>query len=243
MKPFYMDAHMHFDLYKDRKSIANYIEQSGSYTIAVTNLPALFERYYSEYQGYKYMKIALGFHPELAYKYQEQLPVFLRNIDNTRYIGEIGLDFSTRDFENRQIQIKIFTEIIQKCSERKNKIISVHSRKAQKDVLEILKEFQGNVILHWYSGSIKEIAIAVDRGYYFSINHQMFRSDSGRKNIDAIPLNRILIESDAPFTISLKDKYNLFFINEIYSCLEKSKGLDLEEISKTIKENFSKILS
>lgn len=243
MKPFSMDAHMHFDLYKDRKSIADYIEKTGSYTIAVTNLPVLFERYYQEYQGYKYMKLALGFHPELVYKNKGQMPIFLRHIDNTRYIGEIGLDFSTQDLENRQAQIRVFTEIIQRCSEKQNKVISVHSRKAYKEVLKILKGFQGNVILHWYSGTINELENALDSGYYFSINHQMIRSTSGRRIIDMIPLNKVLLESDAPFTASLKDEYNLFFVDEIYSYLAKSRELQIEEISRMIKDNFRKLLS
>lgn len=75
---------------------------------------------------------ALGFQPELAYEYQDQLPVFLKNIDVTRYIGEVGLDFSTKDLKNKQVQITVFTDIVQNCSEKKNKILTVHSRKVQK---------------------------------------------------------------------------------------------------------------
>src|SRR5665648_113911 len=122
MSIFYMDAHMHVDLYKEKKNVADYIEGNGSYTIVVTNLPVLFEKYYVDYQQYKYLKLALGFHPELAYEYQEQLPIFLKCIDKTRYIGEVGLDFSIQDMENRQYQLKVFSEIIKRCSEKKEKI-------------------------------------------------------------------------------------------------------------------------
>ena len=55
MSIFFMDAHMHFDLYKDRKFVVNYIENQKSYTISVTNLPDLFEKYYLDYQKYKYI--------------------------------------------------------------------------------------------------------------------------------------------------------------------------------------------
>jgi TatD DNase family protein len=241
MKIFSMDAHMHFDLYNDRDYVVNYIESEGSYTIAVTNLPVLFERYYQDYQQYKYMKVALGFHPELAHEYQEQLPVFIRNIDKTRYIGEIGLDFSTQDLDNRETQMKVFSEIVRKCNEKNGKILSVHSRKAQKEVLKVLENFQGKVILHWYSGTAKDLKEAINRGYYFSINHQMIRNASGKK-IDAIPINKILIESDAPFTRELSEKYDLFFVNDVYVYLAKSRQLTIDEISTTIKNNFKKIL-
>ena len=44
----YMDAHMHFDLYKNRQDVLDYIEENKSYTIAVTNLPDLYRRYYTK---------------------------------------------------------------------------------------------------------------------------------------------------------------------------------------------------
>lgn len=242
MISFSMDAHMHFDLYKDRKDVADYIECMRSYTIAVTNLPVLFEKYYPDYQQYKYMKLALGFHPELACEYQDQLSIFIKNVDKTRYIGEIGLDFSTPDLNNRKSQVRIFSDIIQICSEHKDKILSIHSRKAHKEVMDALENFQGVVILHWYSGAIRELNIALERGYYFSINQQMVRSSSGKRIIDAIPVDKILIESDAPFTYGLKDKYDLFFVNEIYAYLAKTRNLSLEDVSKVIKNNFREVL-
>lgn len=241
MSSFSMDAHMHFDLYKDRKAVANYIEFKGSYTIAVTNLPILFEKYYKDYQQYKFLKLALGFHPELVYEYKEQLPIFFKYFDKTRYIGEIGLDYSTQDLNNRESQFKVFSEIIKKCYENDGKILSVHTRKAHKEVLEVLSQFQGRVILHWYSGSLRELKVAIDRGYYFSINHQMVRSNSGMKIINMIPIDRMLIESDAPFTYGLKDKYDLFFVNEVYEYLSRTRSLSLEEIPKVIKSNFRKV--
>lgn len=242
MISFSMDAHMHFDLYKDRKAVVDYIERMRSYTIAVTNLPVLFEKYYPDYQQYQYMKLALGFHPELVYEYQNQLPIFIKNIDKTRYIGEIGLDFSTPDLNNRKSQVKIFSDIIQICSEHKNKILSIHSRKAHKEVMDVLEGYQGAVILHWYSGAIRELKIALERGYYFSINQQMVRSSSGKSIIDTIPVDKILIESDAPFTYGLKDRYDLFFTNEIYAYLSRTRSLTLEDISEVIKNNFNRIL-
>ncbi|SHK78180.1 TatD family hydrolase [Hespellia stercorisuis] len=102
MADFLMDAHMHFDLYKNREEVLSYIEAHHSYTIAVTNLPELYERYYRQYADYKYIKIALGFHPELALQY-----------------------------ENQRIQKDIFNEIVQACKKRESKILSVHSRRAE----------------------------------------------------------------------------------------------------------------
>ena len=78
--------------------------------------------------------------------------------------------------------------------------MSVHSRKAEKEVFELLQEYEiKNVIFHWYSGPLNLIDKIIDAGYYFSINEAMTVSISGRKIINKIPQNRILTESDAPF--------------------------------------------
>lgn len=243
MRNFLMDAHMHFDLYKDRDKVVRFIEESQSYTIAMTNLPVLFEKYMKTYNGYKYIKLALGFHPELAYEYQQQLPIFLKNIEQARYIGEIGLDFTVNNLENQYCQIKIFKAIVEACSNFHDKILSIHSRKATKEVIDILENYNGKVILHWYTGNQRDLQIAISRGYYFSINHQMIRSISGKKIINLIPLDKILIESDAPFTYGLNDHYDLNFLCNVYTYLSDKNNVSIEMIQKKVRNNFKMLLS
>ena len=82
----------------------------------------------------------------------------------------------------------------------KKKIISVHSRKAEKPLLDLLRDYNiENVIFHWYSGPIDLIPSILSEGYYFSINEAMTISKKGRAIIEGIPRNRILTESDAPY--------------------------------------------
>ena len=95
MMKFRMDTHMHFDLYNNRNEVLDYIENNHSYTIAVTNLPDLFERSLHLCEKRRFSQIALGFHPELAFQYSNQILKFDRYISATKYIGEIGLDFTT----------------------------------------------------------------------------------------------------------------------------------------------------
>lgn len=240
MVDFLMDAHMHFDLYKKREDILTYIESQCSYTIAVTNLPELYERYYQKYGNYKYVKIALGFHPELVYQYKNQLPLFLKYVKTTKYIGEVGLDYSISDKNNRAVQREVFTQIVNMGS---NKILSVHSRRAEAECNEILKLYTGKVIMHWYSGGMKTLRNAIEMGCYFSINHQMLKSKNGKVITDSIPIERILIESDAPFSRGLNNEYSLFFNDEVYKYLSKTRNLPESEVALIIKNNFKTILS
>ena len=75
--------------------------------------------------------------------------------------------------------VKLISEIIRECRKTNDKILSVHSRKSATDVLDIIDKFKGKVILHWFTGNLKELDQAPYNGYYFSINHQMVSSKSG----------------------------------------------------------------
>lgn len=68
--------------------------------------------------------------------------------------------------------------------------------------------------------------VALSRGYYFSINHQMIKNQKGRNIINRIPIEKILIESDAPFTIGLNSDYNIPFANELIDFLSLSRNID-----------------
>ena len=241
MFEFNMDAHMHFDLYDNRERVLQYVRNHKSYTIAVTNLPRLFKHYQNICEGNGYVQLALGFHPELVYEYKSQERLFKELVHETQYIGEVGLDFAKKSKEDIDAQIEIFTKIISWCTGKK-KILSVHSRCAVKKVLDLLEDFDGVVILHWYSGALTELDRAISRGYYFSINHQMVQSTNGRKIIERIPVERILLESDAPFTKGLNNEYSIDFNEILYSYLAKYYKQDNEMVKKRIKANFATLL-
>ena len=59
-------------------------------------------------------------------------------------------------------------------------------------------------ILHWFTGSIAQMQNAVDMGCFFSINPKMLKTKSGINLIQKIPSNKILLETDAPFSVKLQ---------------------------------------
>ena len=241
MNEFYMDAHMHFDLYKDKNEVLNYIERMKSYTIAVTNLPDIFENYLGISENYKYTQIALGYHPELVKDFPNQLETFKKMLQFTRYIGEIGIDGTIKDNQIMLNQENIFEQILEASSE-KDKILSVHSRRASKEVMEHLNGFKGRVILHWFTGRIQDLEEAIDRGYYFSINPKMIKSKSGVNIVSHIPVQRILLESDAPFIAECKNEYTIDFNNEIYNYFSNLYGVTYERVMMRVKANFAEVI-
>ena len=126
--------------------------------------------------------------------------------------------------------------------ENKNKVLSIHSRSASKKVVDMLDGFDGIVILHWYSGSVTDLRRAISQGCYLSINHQMLQSTNGRNIINNIPVDRILLESDAPFTKGLNKKYTVDFNDEIYKYIGELYHQEIDTVKKRLKANFAEVL-
>ena len=192
------DTHFHLDLQKDKPKAIETITKNGIYTIAMTNLPDLYQKEVSLY-GQKYIRIALGFHPELVHEYPNKIPLMWKYLAEARYIGEVGLDFT--DKSHTKEQISFFSELIARCKNDSNKIISIHSRGAEKEVIDIIgTNFKFTPILHWYSGTIRTLKIACERGYYFSVNLSMTRTKKFAQMLECIPNDKLLLETDSPFT-------------------------------------------
>ena len=198
------DTHYHLDLADNPEDMVTNIEKAKIYTIAVTNTPSVFFYTKKITQNSKYVRAALGLHPELAAQRSNEIGLFYDLIDQTKYIGEVGLDNHNKSSDDYATQKKIFNKILTICAEKKDKILTIHSRKAATDVLAMVgSNFPGKIIFHWYSGSFKDLDVAINQGFYFSINYPMTNSDIGKKIINRLPTDKILLETDGPFT-SLK---------------------------------------
>lgn len=194
-----IDVHCHFDMMPNPEAYVRQKEEIGDIVIGMTNLPSHFQMGKPYIMHYKHIRLGLGFHPLLAAENKNELPLFKRMVDETSYIGEIGLDFSKEGYASKEEQIIVLKEILT-ILRGKKKIVSVHSRRAEKELLRLLIEYNiENVIFHWYSGSVSLIPAILERGYYFSVNEAMCSSSNGMAIIKKIPHELILTETDAPY--------------------------------------------
>lgn len=194
-----IDTHCHYDIMPNPEAYIRQKEQAGDIVIGMTNLPSHFKLGIPFVRDFKHIRMALGLHPLLAADSIREVNLFREYIDQTSYIGEIGLDFSKTSIGTKDLQISVLKDLLA-ALQGKNKIVSVHSRKAEKELLALLCEYDiKNVVFHWYSGPTALIPEILSKGYYFSINESMTLSKKGRSIIDMIPRNRILTESDAPY--------------------------------------------
>jgi len=239
------DTHFHLDLFNDDfKLVADRIENEKIFTIAVTNLPPLYTTLKNKLENnYKYIRPALGFHPELIGQYYQLVPKMWELLPESRYIGEVGLDYKT-NADSKKKQVSFFENLIDKCNSYGGKVLTVHSRRSATDIISIIgSRFNGVFILHWYSGNLKTLKKCIDSGAYFSINYSMVKTDSGKKIISQIPLNRILLESDGPFIKLNKQpfvpNYNIHIVKKLSQIL----NLNYEELTLILYENFKSIIT
>jgi TatD DNase family protein len=230
-----IDVHCHFDMAQNPEKYIINNEKQEIITIGMTNLPSHFRMGFNHVQKYKYIRLALGLHPLLANEHAKEYVKFKQYVDNTSYIGEVGLDFSREGFSSKDTQIESFEFVID-CVKGKNKILSLHSRQAEKETLQMLldKNIQ-NAIFHWYSGSMSVLQNIIESGYYISINSAMLQSDNGKKIISKIPCESVLTETDFPY---IKNSN----ITNIHNYLSGLWGISNLEVEQIINSNLKRIL-
>ena len=236
------DVHLHLDLIQDNSLFINKINTMKVYTIAVTNLPVLYDKLLKTIHS-KYIRVALGFHPELVSEYGKYIPQMWHNLPNARYIGEVGLDLNNKSSSDRNNQITFFSKLIEKCNNFGDKIISVHSRGSNKEAIDIIgNNHNGIIIFHWFTGTQQQLKLAIDNGYYFSIAYPMTTSNKGRKLIEIIPIDKLLIESDSPF---VKVNNNIFMPNDLQTIISEIatiKQVDVKELKRMLSNNFLRVI-
>lgn len=198
--PALVDTHCHVDLFPDPAAVVRRAEAAGVYTVAVTNTPSVFDHLVRLVGASRFVRVALGLHPELAAERAGELPLFEARAAATRYVGEVGLDYVTTVEAERATQRRVLSAIVARCDAAGDKIVTVHSRRAADDVVDAFgMAFRGTYVLHWYSGSARALRRAVANGGYVSVNPAMARSERAMALVAEVPRERVLTETDGPF--------------------------------------------
>jgi TatD DNase family protein len=124
----------------------------------------------------KCVRPALGLHPEFVSTHAGEMDLFRSLLSRTKYVGEIGLDDTTPDKKVRQLQRSVFSSVVACVNEHADKILTVHSRRAARNVIACLQGIKAQVMLHWFSETKKDAEGAALAGFFFSVNLAMLRS-------------------------------------------------------------------
>lgn len=237
-----IDFHCHLDLYKNPLSVFTEVKKRKTKVLAVTTSPRAYLKTLYFFQEAENVHVALGLHPELVAERNKEIELFMKEMSNCSYLGEIGIDGTVRNRDSYNIQKVFFSDVLYEAERNKGKIISIHSRGAVKDVLlSIEKTLSVNVpILHWFTGTSKELQWALSLGCWFSINPKMCYTKAGRNIINQIPLERMIPETDAPFTEKNGYPY-MPWDTEVIKYLAECYGVSLIEIDRIMEQNLKEI--
>lgn len=237
-----IDFHCHLDLYKNPLAVLNEVNHRKVEVLAVTTSPRAYLKTSQYFNNFNNVRVALGFHPELVANRQNEIDLFMEQIAKCRYIGEVGIDGTSRNRDSYLEQKNFFYAALCEAEKCQGRILSIHSRCAVKDVLECIdKSLNKNVpILHWFTGNMQELQKALSLGCWFTINPKMCSSKSGRNIIMQLPLNKILPETDAPFT-EKKGMAYMPWDTEVMEYIAIQHGLSIIEVKKQMEKNLQDI--
>ena len=236
-----IDTHFHLDFYKNHKEIYTKINELKQYTLCMTNSPGVYLSCEKLYPETKYLKFALGFHPQEESLSERDFNEFIRLVSHINYVGEIGLDFTKKNEILQDKQCMYFENIVKTCS-IKNKLMSIHLRKSEDVAIRILQKYHPQkCIVHWFSGNMEQLKQLIDLGCYFSINASMVNNKKSCNVLYMIPKTKILIESDGPFSKVNGKRYSVELLYGVYE--EIARFYDEPNLIDIVYSNFKDILT
>ncbi|CUO44837.1 TatD family hydrolase [Collinsella aerofaciens] len=211
MEPRLFDAHCHLDLMTYPNAVADETAAKGLGIFDCGVDPRDFTA--AKKRGSRYPNIiaGVGLHPWWLADGRcgpAEVDLLCEVAAQERYIGEVGLDFSARFAESEPLQIQAFDRLCDTLVQRSlaGRVISIHAVRSAGTVLDILESHgllipnpdSPVIIFHWFSGTSDELARARNAGCYFSVNERMLATKRGREYARQIPLDHLLLETDAP---------------------------------------------
>jgi TatD DNase family protein len=146
-----------------------------------------------------------GVHPHDAKDATDELETTLTQLasnDCVVAIGECGLDYN-RDFSPRDIQRSVLKRQLA-LAEKLNLPVYLHERDASEDMINILANYNVRGVLHCFTGNAQALKDYLELGLYIGITGWVCDERRGKalqQLVPSIPLERLLIETDAPFLI------------------------------------------
>jgi TatD DNase family protein len=265
------DSHTHLNLAAfdiDRENLILKYLKEGIFLINVGTFYETSKKAVELASKYENCWASVGLHPShLGYTQNDPLETkskdvkpetfnedFIKLLDKEKVIaiGECGLDYSyLKDFplakkeEYKKIQEEEFRKQIKVAKEYDLPLI-LHIRDLYLKALEILEEekFQNGGVFHFFTGSLNEAQKILEKGYYLGFSGVITYSDKLDEVIKNTPLERILIETDAPYVAPYpyKGKRNEpAYVIEVSRKIALIKNLSLEEILKVTFENTKRL--
>ena len=247
------DTHAHMDdraFDADRKALLQSLPESGIGLLMNPGCSLESSRNADRLsREYDYIYAAVGSHPDAADEVNDDVLEEYRKLcklnPKIKAIGEIGLDYHYEDIP-RDLQKKAFIAQMALARELQLPVI-VHERDAHEDGMAIVREFSDvKGVFHCYSGSAEMARQLVDLGWYIGFTGVLTFKNARKaiETVEAIPLERIVIETDCPYMAPEPFRGRRNDPGKIYRMAEKLaeiKGISVEEARRITFENGKRL--
>jgi TatD DNase family protein len=239
------------DFKKDLEEVIQRAEASGvRYIFTVGTEKKDWKRTLEIVNSHPSIYAILGVHPHNAKEIDHETYPTLRQLcrqEKVKAYGEIGLDFF-RNLSPRDVQLKRFREQIGLAKELRLPIV-VHDREAHHETLEVLKSEKAEEcggIIHCFSGDYEMAKACMNLGFFISVPGSITykNSEDYRETIKRIPLESLLIETDAPFLtpVPFRGKRNEpSYVRYIAQKVAEIKKVPFEKVAEVTTENALRV--
>lgn len=192
---------------------------------------------------------AAGIHPQNA---AEENGDWLKKIEEIAVhekcvaIGEIGLDYHY-DYTPKEMQKQFFEQQLQ-LANRLDLPVIVHDREAHADCLDLILKYKPKGVMHCFSGSVESAEQLVEIGFYIGIGGSVtFKNAKKPAEVAAaIPLERLLLETDAPYMTPVPHRgkrNNSFLISHTAERIAELRSTDAQSVINAARENACRLFT
>lgn len=252
-----IDSHCHLDFpdfAEERDAIVARAKAAGvGRLITISTFVSRYETYRAIAEAYDNVWFTVGTHPHQAHEEPEApLAKLVELASHPRCIGigEAGLDYHY-DRSPRDIAARVFRTHIAAARETGLPLV-IHARDADEDVAQILREEMGKgafkALLHCFTASRMLAETALELGLYISFSGVVtFKNSQELRDIARdVPIDRILVETDAPFLapVPYRGKRNEpAYVASTAATLAEVKGVTPDEMARATTQNVLRLFS
>jgi TatD DNase family protein len=248
------DSHAHLDMSefdRDREEVVGRAQAGGvTHILCPVDLtaPESLPRILGLKQKFRGISAAAGIHPHQAKQYSPAHLDEIRRLARAGQIsaiGEIGLD-RHYDYSPAAAQAEAFRAQLRLAGALALPVI-IHSREAGREVLEAIKEeaFAGGGVLHCFTEDRETAERMIERGFFVSFSGILTYPSAPdlRETAAALPLERILVETDAPYLVprplrGVSKRNEPLYVVETARVLSGLRKISLEEIASLTLRNY-----
>jgi TatD DNase family protein len=251
----FVDSHCHInfpELYQDIDSIlskmsSNKVTHALCVSVTLDKLPDIFKIV----NMYPHIFASVGVHPDYTDIEEPSVEELCQLAKKNKVvaIGETGLDYFRMQGDLSWQRDRFRTHI--KAAFQSNLPLIIHTRNAAEDTLRIMQEEGANHVggvMHCFTESLYVALEAIKLNFYISFSGIVtFKNAIDLKQVvKAIPLDRILIETDSPYLApvpyrgKINDPSNVIHVAREIARL---KNISVEEVGQITTQNFFKLFS